>query len=182
MAATCRRQALYFIKPTSLFCRFALAIAAVFCISSQASAQPQGGLPQPQGGPNVTVVNTPLPVTVTNQAMSGTPVAFTLGNNPGEVLGTMFPSNQGPLVIEYISGFCSNGMGTESPFIQITTVTGGVTNKHSIHLPLPPVPARSTDWQFGHLVKIYADAGTNVALSLNSIVCHLVFSGQIVTP
>ena len=51
----------------------ALAIAAVLFVGSQASAQPQGG-------PNVTVVNTPLPVTVTNQAMPGTPVAFTLGD------------------------------------------------------------------------------------------------------
>jgi len=47
----------------------ALAVAAVFFIGSQASAQPQGG-------PNVTVVNTPLPVTVTNQ----TPLSVTVTN------------------------------------------------------------------------------------------------------
>jgi len=81
---------------------YALAIAAAcFITGSQASAQ---------GGPNVTVVNTPLPVTVTNQAMPGTPVAFCLGNDTGNCTTNSYTVQTNKrLVIEYISGSCASG-------------------------------------------------------------------------
>ena len=103
----------------------ALAAAGVFFVGSQATA------PQPFGGPSVTVVNTPLPVTVTNQTTPpstvnigntpsvnvsnttalatalakavgvGTPVVFSLPSLP-----SYFPVPLGQrLVIEYVSGF-----------------------------------------------------------------------------
>src|SRR5262249_12661348 len=84
--------------------RCALAIGAVCFIGGQASAQ--------QGGPAVTVVNTPLPVTVTNPSMSGTPVAFTFSFGPGFGSGNVFMVPMGQrLVIEYVSGLCS-GFGS----------------------------------------------------------------------
>ena len=96
----------------------ALAAASVLFIGSQAIAQ--GG---PPGGLNVTVGNTPLPVTVTNptvppstvnvgnpaalaaanaQALRGTPVSFIVEfNQPYSV-----PVGQ-LLLMEYVSGECA---------------------------------------------------------------------------
>ena len=151
-------------------CTCALAIAAVLSIGSQASAQ---------GGPDVRVVNTPLPVTVTNQAMSGTPVAF----NTGASSVFTVPVAQ-RLVIEYVSGQCgvTGQLLAPTPFIQ--TVTGGVTTSHFITLPTGFIPSAEVAVQFGQLVKIYADPGTNVTVGLlqQGVGCGITFSGQLVTP
>src|SRR5262249_877986 len=95
----------------------ALAAAGVLFIGSEATAQ--------QGGPAVSVVNTPLPVTVTNptvppssinvgnaaalaaanaQAIGvGTPAAFSVGTS-----STAFSVPVGKrFVIEYVSGACT---------------------------------------------------------------------------
>jgi hypothetical protein len=151
--------------PTTAFTRIrtcALAIAAVFCISSQALAQPQGG-------PNVTVVNTPLPVTVTNQAIPGTPVAFIVKSSTP----FMVPPGQ-RLVIEYVSGTCQ---GPRDVAFDVTT--GGVTNVFLVALPSAVF---SPLVQFGHLVKVYADPETNVTLesSASGFACALSFSGLLV--
>jgi hypothetical protein len=151
----------------------ALAIAAVFFIGSPASADERGG-------PSVTVVNTPLPVVVTNQQtpVVGTPVAFTL---------TLFSNNtyQVPpaqrLVIEYISGYCSN-QTTTYIFAQVfRATTGGVLNSYNLPLGYSSVSPVGL-WQFGQLVKIYADSGTDVILPVlyNNAMCSVQFSGQLV--
>jgi len=178
----------------------AFAAASVLLIVSQAMAQTQGSPTMAQGGPNVTVVNTPLPVTVTNpaalaaanaQAIAlalgvGTPVAFTLGGRQ-----ITYQVQLGKrLVIEYVSGSCvPNAVVVgQPPFydqsVVISAITNGVTNQHGIAFPINPIPYLATDpaprsLVVGHLVKIYADQGTNVTMSSN---CFLTFSGQLVTP
>jgi hypothetical protein len=174
----------------------ALAMAAVFCIGSQASAQ--------QGGPAVTVVNTPLPVTVTNPTVPpstvnvgnpadlaaanaralgvGTPVAFQLIAQGGGN-GQSFTVPQGlRLVIEYVSGLCTTQPVTINP--DIFAVTGGSLGQHTIAIPVGPQVQPSV--ALGQLVKIYADPGTNVTVNLatpqTSSLCRLGFSGKLVTP
>jgi hypothetical protein len=142
----------------------ALAIGAVCFIGSQALAQ---------GGPNVTVVNTPLPVT-----MSGTPVAFTLGNTGTFLLTTTVPTAQ-RLVIEYVSGQCDTGGLTFAPKILLLTHTSGVPLNHSF-APASPVAAANI-WQMGQVVKIYADQGTSISVDLLGL-CFLTFSGLLVSP
>jgi hypothetical protein len=151
----------------------ALAIAAVFFIGSQASAQ-QGG------GPAVRVVNTPLPVLFD----VGQTVAFTLGNVFGQ--STIFPVSPAQrLVIEYVSGQCFNVPPSLFPIVFFSIVTSGVTNSHTIAIPFNPNPSANpinpSVWQLGQVVKIYADPGTNVTLTINGV-CSLVFSGQFVNP
>jgi len=149
-------------------CTCALAIAAVLFIGSQASAQGQGG-------PAVTVVNTPLPVMVTNQAIPGTPVAFSLKN------GAAFTVPMGKrFVIEYVSGECLS-LSNPVPIPEISVVTSGVLNDHTIAIPFNPNPSISPlVWQVGHLVKLYADPGTKVTLTMNRGSCVLLFSGLLV--
>jgi len=156
---------------------YALAIAAAcFITGSQASAQ---------GGPNVTVVNTPLPVTVTNQAMPGTPVAFCLGNDTGNCTTNSYTVQTNKrLVIEYISGSCPSG-DARPPSLFFSAVTSGVTNNfHTIAstFTFATNPA-NVFWRMGNLVKIYADPGTNVTftVSLNTS-CDITFSGLLLNP
>ena len=156
--------------PTTAFTRIrtcALAIAAVFCISSQALAQPQGG-------PNVTVVNTPLPVTVTNQAIPGTPVAFLLKES------TTFTVPTGQrLVIEYVSAVCGATAPGVFPGVLLTAVTNGVANQFVLATPF--TPPNASLWAFGHLVKIYADSGTQVQVGSSRCTSLAVaFSGLLV--
>jgi hypothetical protein len=145
----------------------AFAIAAVFFISSQASAQ---------GGPNVRV---PLPVPVTNQS---TPVAFTLGLPTGGPLGSNLPNTfsvptNKRLVIQYVSGVCEQANPNVLPVLGLSAPTGGVSNNHV--LGLFGNIARS--FAVGQLVKIYADPGTNV-VTVGNVVCSMAFSGLLVTP
>jgi hypothetical protein len=154
--------------PNTVFTRIrtcALTIAAVLFIGDQASAQP------PQRGPNVKVVNTPLPVTVTNPSIPGTPVAFVL--SPLPEVPNVFPVPAGQrLVIEYISGACNTGGG-----ITIQLTTGGFIADHFVTIPSGNIP----NMQFGHLVKLYADPGTNVTVfAPGGLVCHVSFSGLLV--
>ena len=154
----------------------ALAVAAVFFISSQASAQS-----------HVTVVNTPLPVTVTNPLIPGTPVAFSLSNQPGGSPASFSVPLGKRLVIEYVSGQCVLGPNPWPAFL-VSIVTSGVTNNHAIAIPFNPSVSGASVYQLGHLVKLYADAGTNVTLTVNPNVngpqyapstCVLAFSGQL---
>jgi hypothetical protein len=149
----------------------ALAAAAILFFGSEALAQ---------GGPAVTVVNTPLPVTVTNpttppstvnignapalaaaitQALLGTPLAVTL--SPGTAGAISFPVPAGQrLVIEYVSGICST---FPSIPVGLAVVTNGAANVHLISTTvLPGLPAQSQQGRaaFGDVVKIYADPGT----------------------
>jgi len=149
----------------TITCSLAAATVGVFFIGSHAVAQ--------QGGPSVTVVNTPLPVTVTNptippttvnignpaalaaanaQALVGTPVAFSLdsGRNTFSV-----PVGK-RLVIEYVSGFCNAFTDPENvnnPFayyspngFQFAVTTSGVTLTHFVTRPpnATPIAAQGT--------------------------------------
>jgi hypothetical protein len=151
--------------PNTVFTRIrtcSLTIAAVLFIGGQASAQPQASR-------KVTVANTPLPVTVTNQSMYGTPVAAHLYNEPGQNAFAV-PTGQ-RLVIEYISGQCNTGGN-----IEFLVTTGGSLNRHYVTIPPGNVP----NMEFGHLVKLYADPGTNVTMDNQGLVCALSFSGLLV--
>jgi len=168
---------------------------ATACLATASLAQ-QG----PPGGLSVNVTNTPLPVTgvVTTsgtinvgntqalaaaiaaanaQVLRGTPVAFLLQN-----AGSTFSVPVGQrLVIEYISGTC-----TVFPknFLSIGATTNGTKMNHSFSLPVVNGPvAIGVAAEFGDLVKIYADPGTNVVLEGGTDVCvNLTVSGRLVTP
>jgi hypothetical protein len=110
-----------------------------------------------QGGPNVTVVNTPLPVTVTNQSIPGKPLAFTLQVDQGAPASFPVPTNQ-RLVIEYVSGGCVTGSPPSPPQVGFATVTSGISNTHFIAIPISPSVAVNS-YELGNLVKVYADPG-----------------------
>jgi hypothetical protein len=112
---------------------------------------------------------------VTNQAIPGTPVAFSLKN------GAAFTVPMGKrFVIEYVSGECLS-LSNPVPIPEISVVTSGVLNDHTIAIPFNPNPSISPlVWQVGHLVKLYADPGTKVTLTMNRGSCVLLFSGLLV--
>jgi len=62
----------------------------------------------------------------------------------------------------------------------ISIVTSGATNNHTFAVPFNPNPSPTGLWLFGHLVKLYADAGTNVTLKVPTDVCFLNVSGLLV--
>jgi hypothetical protein len=162
----------------------------------------------PPNGLNVTVGNTPLPVTVTNptvapstvsvgnpaalaaanaQALGGTLVAFQFDNTNG---GYSVPVGQ-RLVIEYVSGFCnpetqpgSNPTLYLAPSILVTT--GGVQQTYNFSLPMPvvlaptPLGVSAPFWAqaFGQVAKIYADPGTPVMNIISP--CTVRLSGRLV--
>jgi hypothetical protein len=104
------------------------------------------------------------------------------------------------LVIEYVSGACGFAVaaGTSAaivpPSVGISTVLNGVTSSHGIALPFVPFLSISPNvpipfFEFGHLVKVYADPGTSVTLNMvpsgNPNVMtnfSVTISGQFVTP
>jgi hypothetical protein len=173
----------------------ALAMAAVFFIGSQASAQGQGG-------PAVTVVNTPLPVTVTNPTVPpstvnvGNPADLAAAN--ASALGVKTPVvihfvsgagnvyNVPPtqrLVIEYVGGQCSTSSSTQAPSFSLSLHTGGALTDLFLQIPTPFPVSNFFIWQFGQLVKTYADPGTQVGLILHFTGgCDLNVSGQLVNP
>ena len=98
------------------------------------------------------------------------------------------------LVIEYVSGLCQpklsgTGIFTIYTNVAITVTTGGMSLVHRLALPINPIsfPTGSSMDEtvppqllnIGHLVKIYADAGTSVTIP-NTSFCFLTFSGQLV--
>jgi hypothetical protein len=123
------------------------------------------------------------------------PVAFTLMS---------FVKSQGPpntftvpttqrLVIEYASGACSpstiaSGEAIQIGAVQVTATTAGVTNSHGLNVPINPIlynPNLSSlqeRVQLGHMVKIYADPGTDVTLSAVAGSCQMTFSGVPISP
>jgi hypothetical protein len=144
-----------------------LATAGVLLIGSQVSDR-QAIAQGPPGGLGVNVVNTPLPVTVTNPTVPpssvnvgnptalatanahalgiGTPVAFVLDGNTGAPGARTFvvPTGQ-RLIVEYASGFCL-ASGTVNGFppiyddLQITASTGGISVVHRLNRPINPIP------------------------------------------
>lgn len=138
---------------------------------------------------NVTVANVPLPVSV----VSETPVAFELvptGDNTNPKFHV--PTGQ-RLVIEYISALChpsaqAVGKAIQIKDVAITAVTGGISNTHRLTRPINPLvfddtlaqPADQLLLNIGHLVKIYADPGTDVGFAMDGGQCDMTFSGQLV--
>ena len=133
----------------------ALATLVVFFIGSPASAQEARG-------------------------NSETPVAFSLSFPQGPV-SFQVPADH-RLVIEYVSGICpttETTSGNIPPSPILTIVTNGVSNTHRIAIPFSVAPQNFV--KLGQLVKIYADAGTSVTLSVaQEVECDLTFSGQLV--
>jgi hypothetical protein len=144
----------------------ALAAAGVLLIGSQVSDR-QSRAAGPPGGLDVTVGNTPLPVTVTNptvppttvnvgnpaalaaanaQALApalgvGTPVAFTLSFRP-QTFNTTYSVPVGQrLIMEYVSGECTaSGFSVNSvlfPSADLKVTTGGIQNTHTFAMPMP---------------------------------------------
>jgi hypothetical protein len=144
----------------------ALAIAAVLCIGSQASADPR-----------VTVENTPLPVTVTNSPppILGTPTQFSLPSS-GSFTFNVPPGKL--LVIEYISGEC-NLLNTPSPSLLISTQIAGNVLPHSIAMP---AGIFTQNVEFGQVVKLYSDTSVALSVAPSAAQCGLVFSGLLVNP
>src|SRR5215510_1812521 len=133
----------------TITCSLAAAAVGILFIGSHAAAQ--------QGGPSVTVVNTPLPVTVTNptvppstvnignpaalaaanaQVLLGTPTTLSVG------FGTGFPNSSAVavpvgkrFVIEYTSGQCFLTPGFPSPNVHIIVSTNGVASRHFLNYP-----------------------------------------------
>jgi len=175
--------------------KYTLAVAGALLIGSQAMAQ--GGPPAgPPGGLGVNVVNTPLPVTVTNptippstvslgnsaalaaaiaQALRGTPVSFKLvASKPATPY--LVPVGQ-LLLMEYASGSC-----VDPSIAQLQVTTRGVETIHNFGFQVQPVPGTLGQvGQFGHLVKIYADPGTQVFF-LGVLGCEITVSGQLIIP
>jgi len=155
---------------------FALAAAGALFAADQVVA----------AGPDVTVTNTPLPVTVTNPP-DGTPVAFTFnlcqshaGCSPTQ---WTVPAQQS-LVVEYVSALCSGATSGASqlPPLSVTIVTGGLNNSHFFTFP-SQIPTGIYFVEFGNKVKLYADAGSQVvgSPSVDGFFadCQMVFSGRL---
>jgi hypothetical protein len=183
---------------------YALAAAGALFIGSDAIAQNNQGN-QGNGPAAVTVTNTPLPVTVTNptpplstvnvgngaalaaanaQAIAkalgvGTPAVLSFkpaGLEPGHV---SVPQGQ-RFVIEYVSGSC-NGPTQ----VGLDVVTNTVSNLHRFTVPNAAATWAFPLFQFGQVVKIYADPGSTITQDLSEggggNFCEFVMSGQLVT-
>jgi hypothetical protein len=171
---------------------FALAAAGVL-FGSQAISQEQQPPPPPLT--DAIIVNTPLPVTVTNPTSTvnvgnsaalaaavakalggvGTPVAIFLGNRVPcsfpcvPIQQYSVPVGQ-RLVIEFISSF---GCINSDPPAHILATTNGIQRNHWFNVAsIERVP-------FANLVKIYADPGS--AVSLVGTCGELTLSGQLLT-
>jgi hypothetical protein len=159
----------------------------------------------------VNVLNTPLPVTVTNPtvppstvnvgnpaaiaaaiaqapAPRGTPVVFDIGVIAG-VDQYLVPVGK-LLMIEYVSGKClplpalpgETFDEYENPGIHFNT--GGVLSEHLFVISGPAsssIKFVNKERSFSHLVKIYADAGTTVS-PYGTLFCGYRLSGQLITP
>jgi len=167
----------------------ALAIAGLLFIGSQAVAQ--GARPPT----DVTVVNTPTlnvgdpaALAAANaQALApalgvGTPVTFTL--DPSTRTYSV-PVGQ-RLVIEYASGGCFPTPNSNNPALAysppfFTATTNGAQHNHLLAFQISSNPSLIVDnfVPFGQLVKLHADAGSNVTLGSPS--CSLTLSGQLVS-
>ena len=124
------------------------------------------------------------------------PVAFSLdGNSKDPALHKYTVPSGLRLSIEYVSGACVataivSGKPSFYDDLQIAVITGGASNLHRFNLPINPIPfdpslilgVDQTRITFAHLVKLYADPGTDVTFSVPTIQCNLAFSGQLVSP
>jgi len=160
-----------------------LAVAGVLFIGGQAMAQ---------GGPSVTVVNTPLPVTVTNPTVAPSTVNVgntavlaaaiaqalaqalaVIGTPVAKVLDTQSPYTVPVgqrLVIEYVDGEC------RSSFPGLDISTNGIRIEHTF--PVLPDPAVADIFLFAGPAKFYVDPGTVVRVNPN---CVLRLSGRLVS-
>lgn len=142
---------------------------------------------------NVTVTNTPLPVTgtlsgsvtgsvsVTNTAASPVPVRdvasaatrpiqFVLcssGGGAGQGICGSVPSNvvlppDRRMVIEYVSGGCTDSSDVALVQVFVFTSVNGVVLAHRVHLEANPLDKRFPD--VAQQTRLYADAGSSVGM------------------
>ena len=169
----------------------AVLVTASCTTVSLAQTDPKG----PPGGLGVNVVNTPLPVTVTNptippstvnvgnpaalaaanaQALRGTPVSLRL-TVTSNVTPYIVPVGK-LLVMEYASGTCPQ----PNVVARVQVTTGGFETFHAFGFQGFQAGGQQFG-QFGQLVKIYADPETKVFL-LGLLECDVFISGQLITP
>src|SRR5262245_49926355 len=105
----------------------------------------------------------------------GTPVSFKLvASKPATPY--LVPVGQ-LLLMEYASGSC-----VDPSIAQLQVTTRGVETIHNFGFQVQPVPGTLGQvGQFGHLVKIYADPGTQVFF-LGVLGCEITVSGQLIIP
>jgi hypothetical protein len=165
--------------------------AAAVVIGSVFSSAVSAEAPASAGSAPVTVVNTPLPVTVT----APLPVTDVSDRTPFQAL-LCTPGCQGGgtsdqttkihvpagsrLVIEYVSLYC----GTLVDYVQIHTIVNG---KLESHFPGVPVQSRSGGpFISAQSVRIYADPDTNVTAGQGVpgafAACDMHLSGYTTTP
>jgi hypothetical protein len=78
-------------------------------------------------------------------------------------------------VIEYVSAVCDQA--AYSP-VFLQTVVGGI--QFFSNFPIPIGVSSPNEAAFSGVVKIYADPGTNVTVSVLNGICNVNISGQLV--
>ena len=172
--------------------RFArsLGLAAVAVVIASVSGSISAAPPDTAGSAPVTVVNTPLPVTVT----APLPVMDVSARTPFQALlctpgcqgGTNDPTRTVHvpagvlLVIEYVSLYC----GTVVDFVEVNTVVNG---KPIGHFPGVPVQNRpGGPFTSAQSVRLYADPDTNITAGQGGsgafAACNMQLSGYTTTP
>jgi hypothetical protein len=164
--------------------------AAIVLLATPAVAAPP---PLINGQPAPVDVTNPSEIgTATAKALTQQPIAFGLTYSPATGAGTPFivPANK-RLVIEYGGGSCDVISGrVNTVFIYTSLLNGFNLTLFAVNLqPLvSPSLTQVVTGNFGHLVKIYAEAGFQVNLILGSpqqlnggsITCVVTLSGQLV--
>lgn len=155
--------------------------------------------PEPAYAPppaqNVNVVNTPLPVEVTNPAPQSVQhkCVCVIPNLSQITTDTVTVPSGRRLVIEFVSVRAYLPTG-QTPEVQIFTGTGGFPSGtttsfgHWIALPVTPIPSGPDDfYHASQPVQLYADPGSSVTIhvarfqSSGTAVFEVGFSGHLVT-
>jgi hypothetical protein len=158
-------------------------------------ASPDAAYAPPPFVQDVNVVNTPLPVEVTNtpaaEPVQHKCVCVISGGSATTTDTVTVPSGR-RLVIEFVSVRALVPIG-QTPEVQIFTGTGGLPSGttsmgHSIALPVTPVPGGSVDvYHASQPVRLYADPGSGVTIHVarfqttGTATFEVTFSGHLVT-
>ena len=131
--------------------------------------QGQGG---GHGGPNVTVVNTPLPVAITGAGEPfQTSICYAAFNiSCGSMPSSFVVPSTHRLTIEEITLHCET-LGTATTLLAAVfrTTVGSNTEDHYFE-PAPSIPpvATSNRYTKAHQTRLYADAGSTVEIFVNA--------------
>jgi hypothetical protein len=143
----------------------------------------------------VNVVNTPLPVEITNTPATE-PVQHkcvcVITSGTAIATDTVAVPSGRRLVIEFVSVRTILPTG-QTPEVQIFTGTGGLPSGttsmgHSIALPVTPIPSGASDvYHASQPVRLYADPGSDVTIHVarfqttGTATFEVTFSGHLVT-